>query len=386
MTVRAPDEEAGAARHPAVVVASKLFIAVMLGTLLYVARTAFIPVVLALLFWLVLSGPVESLHRRHVPRALSAIVILLLALTAIAALVIVMSTPAQEWFARAPQTFATMRHKLGPFSRLLNHLEDVRKSASSIVPVKQGASAPPVVPAPAVTAPAVIFTATTSAVVSTVTFIIVTLFLLAGGPPMLARMTAAFIDNLRASRVRDLIDKVRMQVGHYYLVTTLINIGLGTVTGLAMWAWGMPNPYLWGALAAVVNYVPYAGALTTLTVVTIVAMISFDSLGQILGVMGTQLLIATIEGQVAQPLLVGRRLNVNPLVIFLGLWFGGIFWGVAGIMLATPILVTLKVIAENTRDGQPMLEFLSPNPPSSRMPRLRKLMRRASPTAAADSR
>ena len=86
-------------------------------------------------------------------------------------------------------------------------------------------------------------------------------------------------------------------------------------------------------------------------------MMSFNTLGQVLGVMGTQLLIATIEGQVAQPLLVGRRLNVNPLVIFLGLWFGGVFWGIAGIMLATPILVTLKVIAENTRDGQPMLEF-----------------------------
>jgi predicted PurR-regulated permease PerM len=373
MNMRAPAEEARAVSHPAVVVASKILIAVTLGALLYVARSAFIPVVLALLFWLVLFGPVESLHRRHVPRALSAVVIVLLVLAGIATLVSFMSTPAQEWFSRAPQTFATIRHKLGPVSRLINHLDDIRKSASSLVPMKQAAAAPDLAPAPAVTAPVVIFTATTSAIVSSVTFVIVTLFLLAGGPPMLARMTAAFIDNLRASRVRDLIEKVRMQVGHYYLLTTLINAGLGTATGLAMWAWGMPTPYLWGALAAILNFVPYAGAVTTLSVITIVAMISFDTLGQVLGVVGTQLLIATIEGQIAQPLLVGRRLNVNPLVIFLGLWFGGIFWGVAGIMLATPILVTLKVIAENTRDGQPMLEFLSPNPASPRIPRLRKL-------------
>ena len=373
MNGRAPAAEGRATSHPVVVVACKLFVAVTLGALLYVARSAFIPVVLALLFWLVLFGPVESLHRRRVPRALSAVVIVLLFIAGIATLVTYMSTPAQEWIARAPQTLATIRHKLGPFSRLLNHLDDMRKSASSLVPMKQAAAAPAIAPAPAATASVVIFTATTSAVISSVTFIIVTLFLLAGGPPMLARMTSAFIDNLRASRVRDLIEKVRVQVGHFYLVTTLINVGLGIATGLAMWAWGMPTPYLWGALAAIVNYVPYAGALTTLAVVTIVAMISFDTLGQVLGVAGTQLLIATVEGQIAQPLLVGRRLNVNPLVIFLGLWFGGIFWGVAGIMLATPILVTLKVIAENTRDGQPMLEFLSPNPASSGVPRLRKL-------------
>jgi predicted PurR-regulated permease PerM len=348
-----------------VVLASKLFVAVTLGALLYVARTAFIPVVLALLFWLVLSGPVEALHRRRVPRALSATVTLVLVLSVLATLVLVMWTPAQEWFARAPGTFATIRHKLGPVSRLINHIEDMRTSASSLVPVKHGATAAPAPPAPTATVPVIIFTATTSLIVSTVTIVIITLFLLAGGPSMLARMTAAFSDNLRASRVRDLIEKVRAQVGHYYLVTTLINAGLGTATGLAMWAWGMPTPYLWGALAAIVNYVPYAGALTTLSVVTVVALISFNTLGQVLGVLGTQLLIATIEGQVAQPLLVGKRLHVNPLLIFLGLWFGGIFWGVAGIMLATPILVTLKVIAEDTRNGKPMLEFLSPNPAST---------------------
>ncbi len=373
MNVRAPAPESRAGSHPAVVTASKIFIAGALGTLLYVARTAFIPVVLALLFWLVLSGPVESLCRRRVPRALSAIVVVVIVLSALATLVFLMRNPAQEWFARAPQTFATIRHKLGPVSHWINYLEDIRKSATSLVPAKQAAPALAVVPAPTASTPVVIFTATTGVMVSTLTFIVVTLFLLAGGPPMLAHMTAAFIDNLHASGVRDLIEKVRVQVGHYYLVTTLINIGLGIATGLAMWAWGMPTPYLWGALAAIVNYVPYGGAATTLTVVTIVAIMSFDTLGQVLGVMGTQLLIATIEGQIAQPLLVGKRLNVNPLVIFLGLWFGGIFWGVVGIMLATPILVTLKVLAENAHHGQSLLEFLSPNPASSRTPRLRKL-------------
>jgi predicted PurR-regulated permease PerM len=71
--------------------------------------------------------------------------------------------------------------------------------------------------------------------------------------------------------------------------------------------------------------------------------------------------LATIEGQFVQPLLVGRRLQLNPMLVFLALWFGGLFWGVAGIILATPSLVALKVVAENAEGGQPLLNFLSPH-------------------------
>jgi predicted PurR-regulated permease PerM len=68
-----------------------------------------------------------------------------------------------------------------------------------------------------------------------------------------------------------------------------------------------------------------------------------------------------LEGQILQPLLVGRRLEVNPLLVFLALWFGGLFWGVAGIILATPALVALKVIAEHANSGKSVVEFLGPN-------------------------
>jgi len=139
----------------------------------------------------------------------------------------------------------------------------------------------------------------------------------------------------------------------------------------------MPTPFLWGALAAVLNYIPYAGPGTTLLVITVVAAVSFSTLSHILGVAGTYILISTSEGQVAQPLLVGRRMQVNPLLIFLGLWFGGLFWGIPGIILATPALVALKVIAENTKNGKPLLEFLGPNDQSpGRDAQLKKFARR----------
>jgi predicted PurR-regulated permease PerM len=330
-----------------------------LGVLLYVAHVAFIPLALALLFGVALSAPVEALYKIHVPRSLSAALILVLALSALGGIVALIWTPAQEWSVKAPQTMITIRQKVSPIAKFMNHLDDLRKNAGNLG--AQGRAAPGAPAAAAESAPAIIVGVGAPAIVGVLTFAIVTLFLLTGGPPMMARMTAAFVDNLKASYVLNIIEKVRAEVGHFYLVTTLINVGLGLVTGVAMWAWGMPTPFLWGALAAVLNYIPYAGPGTTLLVLTVVAAVSFSTLSPVLGVASTYVIIATIEGQVAQPLLVGRRMEINPLLIFLGLWFGGLFWGIPGIILATPTLVALKVIAENSKSGKPMMEFLGPN-------------------------
>jgi predicted PurR-regulated permease PerM len=345
-------------------VAAKVFVFTVVGTLLYIGHAAFIPVALALLLGLVLSGPVEFLHKRHVPRSVSATLILIITLALIGGAVALLWAPAQDWFAKAPQTMSSVRHKVRPVAKFFGHLDDLRTNASNIAPPPK-TNGVVTVAAAAPSGPSLIIDTSAPIMARLLTFIIVTLFLLAGGPPMLARMTAAFVDDLEASHVLKIIEKVRIELGQFYLTTTLINIGLGVITGLAMWAWGMPTPYLWGALAALLNYIPYAGPITTLGLVTIVAMVSFDKLGPVLGVAGSYVVIAMLEGQVIQPLLVGRRLEVNPLLIFLGLWFGGLFWGVAGVVLATPALVALKVISENTRSGRPMREFLGPNEPAA---------------------
>ena len=178
---------------------------------------------------------------------------------------------------------------------------------------------------------------------------------------MLARMTAAFASDLKAAHILTCIEKVRGEVGRFYVTTALINLGLGLATALAMQLCGMPNPLLWGTLAAVLNFIPYAGPTATLLVLTAVAIISFDAPGRIVAVAVSFLGLATVEGQFIQPLLVGRRLELNPMLVFLGLWFGGLFWGIPGIILATPALVALKVVAAHSKNGQALLSFLSPH-------------------------
>jgi len=119
---------------------------------------------------------------------------------------------------------------------------------------------------------------------------------------------------------------------------------LGIATTATMYWLGMPNPLLWGIVAFVLNYIPYAGSATTLVLLTVVALVSFDGLGKVFAVAGCYLVLTSIEGQVVQPILVGRRLDVSPLIVFLSLWFGGWLWGIAGVALAVPLLVTAMAL------------------------------------------
>jgi predicted PurR-regulated permease PerM len=347
-----------------------------MGLLLYVAHAAFIPIALALLVALVLSGPVEALHRIRVPRAIGAGLILMFLLASAAATVDLMWAPAQEWFAAAPQTMKVIKRKLSPATKFISHIEDLRNSAGSLAATGRPATAAAPAAAEMESAPALFLDATREVVVTALTFVIVTLFLLAGGPPMLARMTAAFISDLNAGHVLAIIENVRREVGRFYVTTALINLALGLATAGVMMALGMPTPWLWGVLAATLNFIPYAGAVTTLIVITLVALVTFDSIGKVAAVSASYVLLAGIEGQIVQPLLVGRRLEVNPLLVFLALWFGGLFWGLAGVVLATPTLVALKVVAEHAISGKALLEFLGPNDQSpDRKIRLAKLVR-----------
>jgi predicted PurR-regulated permease PerM len=342
------------------VTAVRVLVAGAVGVLLYVGHVAFVPVALALLLALVLSGPVELLHRIGLPRGLGAGLVMMFIVAVAAGLTDFLSEPAQHWFAEAPHTVKVIARKVRPLAQFASRLDDLRASADSLaVPLHPAPASAPLPAAPAQSAPALLFEITRSLILSVVTVVILTLFLLSGGPPMLARMTSALVSDLNSAHVICVIEKVRAEVGRFYATTALINVGLGLATGCAMMACGMPNPFLWGTLVAVLNFVPYAGPTTSLLLLTSVAFVSFDGIARVAAVAGSFLALATLEGQVIQPLLVGRRLQLNPMLVFLALWFGGLFWGIAGIVLATPLLAALKVIAEHSAGGKPLVDFLS---------------------------
>jgi predicted PurR-regulated permease PerM len=155
-------------------------------------------------------------------------------------------------------------------------------------------------------------------------------------------------------------EQVRRQMARYLVTIAMINVGLGIATAAVAWAFDLPTPVLWGVMAGLFNFIPYAGSATTLAVLTIVAILTHDSLGPAVGVAASFLGLATLEGQVVQPLALGRRLALSPLIVFLGLWLWGWLWGVAGMFLATPILIAVKAVGCELRSWAAAVEFLGP--------------------------
>lgn len=341
-----------------------------LGGILYAASAALIPVALAILIAMVLSTPVEALYRRGLPRSASAVFILLASIGLAGGAINLVWAPGVEWWKGAPHTLRIIERKMRPVTELVDRITVLSDRAGRIASVQTGPAPPAPAPVAAVALPVpvvatprenvavAILDSTRTVLVTVVTVVVVSLFLMAGGPPMLARMSAALAHSLRAGEILTRIEAVRVEIARYYLSIALINLGLGAATACAMLLLGMPNPLLWGVVAALLNFIPYLGSATTLVLLSIAAFVSFDKLIQVLLVGGSFLLLATVEGQLVQPWVVGRRLQLNPLLVFLAVWFGGWFWGLAGIVLAVPTLVIVKIIAEHSPHGKPLEEFL----------------------------
>ena len=340
----------------ALVVLATLAVAAML----YFGHEVFIPVALALLFAMVLSNAVEGLHRWGLPRAVSALLMLLILISGIGAATDFLMEPAQQWLTNAPRTMQVVERKIRPIERWMHRIEGLTHRAGEMGGQRGPLPAPE--PAPGATlSGSEVLSVTGATLAEVLTIVILAVFLLSGGPPMLARMAASLGRDLQAVHALRVIDAIRREVGRYYGTIALINLGLGAATAVVMLLLGVPNPYLWGAVAAVLNFIPYVGSATTLVLLAAVALVSFDDLGHVFGVIGSYLALATIEGQVVQPLLVGRRLDLNPILVFLAVWFGGWFWGVAGIVIAVPCLVALKVAATHSEHASAVVAFLSPS-------------------------
>jgi predicted PurR-regulated permease PerM len=151
---------------------------------------------------------------------------------------------------------------------------------------------------------------------------------------------------------------VEASVSIYLSTTTILNLLEGLLLALALWALGMPAPFFWGALAALIEFVPYLGAVAMLLVLTVVALTTFDSVGQALLVPAVFLVLNIVQSNLVSPLLYSRRLTLNPVAIVVGLAFWWWLWGVPGAFVAVPLLATFKIFCDHIETLAPVGEFL----------------------------
>jgi len=330
-----------------------------LGVVMYFAQDVFIPVAMALFLALLLGPAVDRLQHWGLRRGLAVTLVMLVVCAATVAAMNAAWKPATEWLARAPQAMRQIDPRLRPLREMFERVDAVAERAGRLTQGHTVVSGKPAIVTPVDGESTAI--SITRSFLEALTVIPLTLFFLLGGPPLLARMGATLAGNEASARTLRLTEAIRHEVGRYFGTVALINVGLGICTSLALYALGMPNAILWGVLVALSNFIPYLGPIAAFFILSIAALVTFDSLGRALAVPGIFLCLHLIEGQIVQPLTVGRRFEVNALVVLLAVWFGYGFWGIPGMLLAMPVVVAIKVAAEYQPSWRTARNFLSPN-------------------------
>lgn len=322
------------------------------------ARVFLMPVVIAFLLTLVFSPVRRFLERRGIPPGLSAFLIVSALAGMLLVGMLVLAGPVQSWIDDAPaigrQVEERVRGLLGSAQAVMDAGEQVDEMASG----GQDANVQEVVVRQPGTFASFAFVAPAYLAQALFTMVLL-LFLLSSGDMFyekLVHVMPTFKDKRRAMRIAYDIER---KLSRYLFTITLINVGLGLAIGTAMWLIGMPNPLLFGVAGFALNFVPYIGALAGVTIATMAGLLTFDDIVYALLPAAAYFALTTIEGQLVTPYFVGRRLEMNTVVIFLSITFWAWLWSMMGMLLAVPLLVTIRAFSEHIPQLEPLGDFLS---------------------------
>ena len=354
-TAEAPEEAQGPPQ-----LRNRLQIAIVVILTLYtcgVAEAVIVPVLVSILFGLMLAPPVRLLERSHVPRVVGSLAVILLAIAIVGAAMTALASPAREWTQRMPRAFERIenvaRDLRRPFQVATEATREIGKltRGDEASPVRVVDTSPSPLAQALSAAPAVL-----AGII--VTILLTFLFLLHGDD--LLRKFVTLAPHLRAKR--DLVEATRQaqsELSMYVITITLINAGLGLATAGALYLLGVRDPLLWGGIAAILNYAPFIGPLVTAVVLLVVGFSEFPTPAMAFAPPAVFLGLHLLEGQLITPHLVGRRLALDPVMVFLAMLMLGWMWGVAGLLLAVPLITCAKIIAERVDNGEGLVILLS---------------------------
>jgi predicted PurR-regulated permease PerM len=300
--------------------------------MLYVAQAVFFPITLAVVLKLVFGPVVRYLNAWRVPNVVGAGLVVggILALTVAA--VTFLAGPAQRWFDAAPGHIRELEFKLRSFKEPMKRVSDAGSQVEALTEVGGKEKPIPVkVNQPGVTA--VLFDTTSEVMIGAFLTLVMLYFMLAGGDRFLEKVLDLSPAWGSKRRTVALAHDIQRIMSSYLFAMTCINVVLGAVIGIGMWLVGLPNPVLWGVMAAGLNYVPYFGCILGTCIVFVVGIISLDSLGQAIWAPTIYLVANGIEGYFITPAILGRSFSLSPLAIIISMILWGWLWGVGGMLL-----------------------------------------------------
>ena len=333
-----------------------LFVLALFYTL-YLARSFFLPIILAILLSFLLTPLMRGLKKLRIPSGLGAAILVFGLLGLIGVGVYELADPALEWMEQAPRSFRNVERKLREFKKPVQTMSRATEQVEKMTQVTGGGKSATVT-VQTETLGEKLFSRATDFVANGMIMFILLYFLLASGDMFLRKLIRVMPSLSDKKRAVEIARQIETEISAYLSMITLINVLLGLAVWGIMSLIGIPNPLLWGVLATFTNYIPYLGAIIMIIVLAMVGFITFDDIGQALLAPGAFVGLNILESYILTPLILGRRLTLNPVVIFLGLTFWGWLWGITGAVLAVPIMVVLKIFCDHSEALASVGEFM----------------------------
>ncbi len=305
----------------------------------------FLPVTAALVIAIALVPALEWFERRRVPSGLAALICVILFITVANVAVAAIVLPATEWVRLLPERIGRIRDTLEPLLEVYSDLErftnrivgefGTGRTGGRTVTVETPNSMVDLIASSAPHAAIQMFFA-----------ILVIFFFLAGWTRMRKRTITtrtSFDGAMTTARViQQVVDATSLYLG----TITLVNISIGVLVALLVWAVGMDTPLMWGGIVAVLNYIPYLGPIASVLLLALGGLMTFPDPWYALLPAAAFAFIHLVEANVITPALVGRRLTINPLLILVALSFWTFVWGTTGALLAVPLLIITKTVLD----------------------------------------
>jgi predicted PurR-regulated permease PerM len=315
-----------------------LVIVVIVG--LYLARAFFLPITMAFIIGTMLSPAASFLERYRIPRAVAAVLIVAAASAGTVFTIGLIASPVMEWSSKLPELGSILKEKMHVFDRplaLWQQLQSMLGGPETLTTFQ--------LPKIDWVQPTLEFLSPTFA--EFLLFIATLILFIASWRELRRAMIMNFGDRPARLRTMRILNEIEEHLGNYLLMVTMINIGVGIVTGLICVTTGMPNPAGLGAMAAILNFIPIIGPVAMFAVLVVVGLVAFPTIGA--GLLAPALFAAMtfLEGHFLTPMIVGRRLALNALAVFLALAFWTWLWGPMGAFLSSPLLIVALIVKEH---------------------------------------
>jgi predicted PurR-regulated permease PerM len=313
---------------------------IVFGAFLYVGRAILLPILAAAVIALTLGPLIKTAKRFGISPWITGLFILLIGVGALTLAVTTLAGPVNEWIGRAPEIGASIKQKLSVLDQPIAALHELQKTFF-------GGDATLSVSPPAANFVLPVVAFVTPAAGEFLLFFATLFFFLVGQIQLRNQLVSMFSDRDAKLRFLKIMRDVERNLATYLTVVTIVNAAVGVIVALGAWLIGLPDPAVFGVLAAVLNYIPYVGPALMVVILVGVGLVTFPSLGQAIVAPIGLVALTTMEGHFITPTIVGRSFTLNPLLVFLALAFWTWMWGPFGAFLAVPLSIILLVIVNH---------------------------------------